>query len=227
MNDNIDQFNLLKDLFESLEKLFLSSGYKKDQIISMDVTAGKYLVTNPDSTLPKIICSVNDAQEFTLEITQVKKEFFNIIKQLLNEIITFPVTDPEIELTNTINGVILEDLSGFQNFDLFIQNEFFEILRTNLVQNKPVKLIMSFNIAINSIASVKNKIDSIIDDNNVFEQEVLNIINKRPKKSIQSKHIAEQLSCSKEKSLKCLKVLVEKKMLVRSGSWFFIITNQQ
>ena len=101
--------NKTPPLFSSLESTFLKLGFTKEQIISMNITAGAYVVTNPSNDLPRIISSIDEQNYFKIEYSHILDTTLDKLSFVLDELATHNLSFQEGELVDEQSGSILDD----------------------------------------------------------------------------------------------------------------------
>lgn len=231
MTSEIDNLKPNK-LFDSINSIFKKIGFAKQQIITMDITAGAYLVTNPTDDLPRVICSLTEDNELKIEYSQFSKSNLDKFTTFLSGLRTNALLLVEGQLVDTSSGSNLEEfeIEGETDFDfaaelLNIVLEYPEILTT-------LKFYITFDakhsLVTEQVKGITSKVDTKDQQNKRIEFEdeiaiILNFISKRTTKCIQSKHLLELYPQStKKECLKKLKLISERGYLTQSGPWFLL-----
>ncbi|OLS25998.1 MAG: hypothetical protein HeimC3_12720 [Candidatus Heimdallarchaeota archaeon LC_3] len=187
----------------------------------MDLTAGLYLVTS-DPSKPRLIINLgqnnvkNNKNQITIEIDSKtdSKILFNIIDNLNSFIRSIKYHWEVCSLT----GEVLDD--NFNNLNnKLTKSLLFKILDKFISNSEEIKINYSFSIGkdqfeIKSSASISPE-----------EENMIAIIKNRFTRSIQSGMVKKDPkfdNYTKNEILIILRTLVEKKILERSGSWFFL-----
>lgn len=231
MKDEINLTNV-PALFKSLEKLFLDFGFSQEQLISMDITAGAYLVTNPTGELPRIICALDSENNFRIEYSHILPDtqgnFFQVLKELSKHTLTFV----EGEIIDEMSGSILDD---FEHIPTSLEDYypyFKTILKENQEDLQSLKIYLTFSyketipqsITGTNAKDTLNNNDIIPDQYDDEKSLILHFIEKRSTRSIQSRHLLELFpKASQNECLQILKEMADQGDIKQAGSWFKLI----
>lgn len=231
MSDENNQNFAVKTFFQDIRKIFKKIGFIDSQIISMDITAGAYMVTNPSGTLPRVICSINVNNDFKIEYSQFSEsnmDKFNLFMSIVGINLSFT----EGELIDSSTGEILADME----FDGKQQKELLDEILIQLNDNKEeltnLKLYLTFKFSDSSVSKPEKELE--IKAQNEAERQtkleamdetalIIDFISKRTTKCVQSKHLLELYpKATKKECLKKLKGITEQGFLIQSGPWFLL-----
>ena len=226
-----DELDLTKApaLFTSLESTFLKIGFSKEQVVTMNITAGAYVVTNPSDDLPRIICSIDGQNNFKMEYSHILETTLDKLSLVLSELSSHDLTFQEGELVDESSGSILDDFNNIPN-SLSHYSQFFK--RTITKHNKflnSLKIYLTFQYIEGSISGSKktlhkktNQAANIKKKDQENEQSIiLEFISQRTTKSVQSRHLLELFpNASKTECLTKLKEIADQGYIKQSGSWF-------
>ena len=223
-------------LFSALESTFKKIGFQKEQIISMGITAGSYLVGNPSGDLPRIICALDGDNNFKLEYSNFSKTTQTKLLLLLNELAQHSLIFIEGELVDESDGSILDDFNEIPK-SLFDYSTYFnQLISENEEYINSLKIYITFNYSEKEKDSKtkfdpKNSIEKVTINKSIKKSNqqddqslILDFISQRSTKSIQSRHLLELFpNASKNDCLHLLKEMSEQGQVIQRGSWFKLI----
>ena len=232
MSDENTQNFAVKNFFQNIRKVFKNLGFEDSQIISMDITAGAYMVTNPSGDLPRIICSIDMKNDFKIEYSQFSKSNMNKFNRFMTEVVKNNLPFTEGELIDSSTGTILADMT----FDGKQQNDLLEEISLQLDDNKEdltsLKLYLTFQFLETSVIKPENesevKLKKEVERRSKLEimdetALIIDFISKRTTKCIQSKHLLELFpKATRQECFKKLKGISEQGFLIQSGPWFLL-----
>jgi hypothetical protein len=230
MTDEVELIQGIKALFSSLEKVFSKMGFSKEQVVIMDITAGSYIVTNPPSYLPRIICSVNADSNFKFEYSQFHEKNLFHFELFLNELFRHNISFLEGELIDSLSGSILDDFSNISSEYSGIKKHFLNSINLNNEDLSSLKIYATFkfNLGNKTKKDTKKILKSqsetkIIPDSDLETKKILRFIENRTSKCIQSRHLLELYpKASKSDCLNKLKTIAKNGYVTQSGPWFIL-----
>lgn len=231
MKDETTNLKPIK-LFQNIESIFKEIGFKKQQVVTMDITAGSYLVTNPTDDLPRVICSLNEENQLKVEYSDFSKTNIPKFSLFLADLRNNSLHLLEGQLVNASSGSNIEEFEIEEGSDFDYSAELTNIVLeyTEIITN--LKFYLTFD--------AKNAIIDQLNENNIsranskeeitkrleFEDEIaliLNFISKKSTKCIQSKHLLQLYpESSRKECLQKLKTITERGYLTQSGPWFLL-----
>ena len=216
-------------LFQEIESIFKKTGYAKQQIITMDITAGSYLVTNPTDDLPRVICSLNEQNQLKVEYSEFSTTTITKFTDFLAGLRTNSLLLVEGQLVNTSSGSNIEEFEIEDGTDFDYASELTNIvleyadILTNLkfyLTFDATKALSQFSFDLQSHSKESQAKKLEIEDEIAL---ILNFISKKTTKCIQSKHLLELYpESTKKECLQKLKVISERGYLKQSGPWFLL-----
>ncbi len=147
----------IKSFFQKIKSIFREIGFDQTQIISMDITAGAYIVTNPSGDLPRVICSIDAKNDFKIEYSQFTESNKDKFIYFMNRVLEKNLSFTEGELIDGFSGTILADMTfdGKQNKALL--DEILVQIEDNNEDLTSLKLFMTFKFSELAIIDPKEK----------------------------------------------------------------------